>query len=76
MKDSRHYQNILQGVSALAKVCLFFSGYFLGAGNIAPAAGLLIFRVVAAYIVSEMKYKRMQSMFREEVNHTDESEEI
>lgn len=76
MKNSRYYQNILQATSVASKICLFFSGYLLGAGNVVAAAGLLVFRVVAAVIVSEMKYKRMQSMFREEVNHTDESEEI
>ena len=74
MKKSRHYQRILQITSAGSKVCLFFSGYLLGAGAFLPAAGLLVIRIVAALIVSEMKYKRTQALFREEVNHVDEGE--
>lgn len=67
-KKSRYYQNWVQTVGSVSEIVLFFSGFFLGKEAFVVAFTLLLIRVVGKLLISELMYKRMQSVVYEESN--------
>ena len=68
MKKSRFYQNWVQIIGSVSEFVLFFSGFFLGKEMFVAALILIILRVVSKFTISELMYKRMQAVVREENN--------
>ena len=68
MKTSKFYQRWLQVVSRSSIACLFFSGYYLNKERYDIAIGLLVFQLITGYIISELMYRRQNSVVREESN--------
>lgn len=66
MRSSRFYQNAVQIVGSASEVILFFTGFFLGKGCFLIAALLLAVRIANKVTVSELMYRRMQAVVREE----------
>lgn len=64
---------MLQIVARLGEVAMFTSGFYLGKEEYTTAVILLIFRMAIGTTTSEIMYKRMKSVTREEVNHADSS---
>lgn len=62
---SRFYQNWLQVVSRGSTIFLFFSGYCLGKGEILAALCLLLFQLGIGFTISELMYKRLQTVVNE-----------
>lgn len=68
LKASKYYQRWLQIVSRGSDVFLFLMGYFLGKEAFVVAIFFLVAKLVIGFTVSELMYKRMQSVVREEKN--------
>jgi hypothetical protein len=66
MKSSNYYQRLVQIIGSFAEIILFFSGYFLGQGAFATAAILVMIRIVFKVSVSELMFRRMKAVVREE----------
>lgn len=66
MRSSRFYQNAVQIVGSASEVILFLSGFFLGKGCLAVAMILLAMRIANKITVSELMYRRMRAVVREE----------
>ena len=66
MKTSRHYQTAVQIIGSLGEIILFFSGFLLGKEMFYAAAILVAVRIVFKISVSELMYKRMRAVVREE----------
>lgn len=66
MRASRYYQTWLQIVSRSSTIFMFLSGFYLGKGDIVTAVIMLILKLVTGYSISELMYKRMQAVVREE----------
>ena len=68
MKPSKVYQRWIQIIGRGSDVLLFFSAYFLGKEKFIAALTLLILKLIIGYISSELVYKRMKAVIREENN--------
>jgi|GEM_PF-4027700 len=68
MKSSRYYQTYLQIVSRSGEAAMFFSGVFLGKEHYKTAALIFILRLLIGSTTSELMYRRMKAVTREEVN--------
>lgn len=66
MKSSRFYQNFVQMVGSVGEIVLFLSGFFLGKEMFITAATFLIARIIHKLVISELMYRRMKSVIREE----------
>jgi len=66
MKKSRVYQNWVQAIGSISEIVLFLSGFFLGKELFITALILLSIRVLGKITISELMYRRMQYVFREE----------
>ena len=66
MKPSRFYQNIVQMVGSVGEIILFLCGFFLGKEMFFTAIAFLIIRIVHKLAISELMYRRMKSVVREE----------
>ena len=66
MKSSRYYQTMTQIVGSASEMVLFLSGFFLGKELIILAISLFVARMISKVVISELMYKRMQSIIREE----------
>lgn len=69
-KKSRFYQNWVQAIGSVSEIVLFFSGFFLGKEAFITAFILLTLRIIGKLIISELMYKRMQSVVYEESDHS------
>ena len=67
MKKSRYYQNILQVVSRTGEAAMFACGIFLGKGEYVTAVIIFLIRIAIGATTSELMYRRMKSVTREEV---------
>lgn len=65
MKSSRYYQSWLQIVSRGSDILLFLCGFCLGKEAFAIAIGLIIFRLINGFVISELIYKRLQATISE-----------
>jgi len=66
MRSSRYYQNWLQIISRSSTIFMFLSGFYLGKGEIMTALIMLGLKLVTGYSISELMYKRMRAVVREE----------
>ena len=68
MRSSRFYQNCLQFVARTGEVAMFISGIFLGKEQYFTALIIFSIRIVIGTTTSELMYKRMQAVTREELH--------
>ena len=68
MKNSRFYQTWTQIIGSISEMVLFFSGFFLGKEMFVAALILVFLRVVSKFTISELMYRRMKAVVREENN--------
>lgn len=66
LKPSKFYQRWLQVVSRGSDILLFLMGYFLGKEVFWAALIFLAAKIVVGLTVSELMYKRMKAVVREE----------
>lgn len=66
LRTSRFYQKWLQIVSRGSDLLLFLMGYFLGKEVFWAALVFLVAKLAVGFTVSELMYKRMQAVVREE----------
>jgi hypothetical protein len=66
LKPSRFYQRWLQLVSRGSDILLFLMGYCLGKEVFWAALVFLVAKIVVGFTVSELMYKRMRAVVREE----------
>lgn len=66
LHPSKYYQRWLQLVSRGSDVLLFLMGYFLGKEVFYMAILFLIAKLAVGFTVSELMYKRMRAVVREE----------
>jgi len=66
MKSSRFYQNAVQMIGSVGEVILFLCGFFLGKEMFITAIIFLIIRILHKITISELMYRRMKSVLREE----------
>jgi hypothetical protein len=66
MKSSKHYQRLVQVIGSIGEIILFFSGFLLGKGIFVAAFLLVMLRIVFKVSVSELVYRRMKAVVREE----------
>lgn len=68
LRSSRFYQRWLQLVSRGSDVLLFLMGYCLGKEVFWAALVFLAAKLAVGFTVSELMYKRMKAVVREENN--------
>lgn len=73
MKSSRFYQNIVQMVGSVGEIILFLCGFFLGKEMFVTALIFLVIRILHKITISELMYRRMKLVIREE-NTNDHSQ--
>ena len=66
MRSSKFYQKWLQLVGRGSDVLLFLMGYSLGKGMFLTALSFLAVKLVIGFTVSQLVYKRMQAVVKEE----------
>lgn len=66
LRPSKFYQRWLQLVSRGSDILLFFMGYFLGKEVFWAALIFLVAKIAIGFTVSELMYKRMRAVVREE----------
>jgi hypothetical protein len=57
-----------QIVGSASEIILFLSGFFLGKELIVIAVSLFAARMLTKILISELMYKRMKAVIREETN--------
>ena len=72
MRSSRYYQNWLQVISRTGEAAMFISGIFLGKEQYFTALIIFSIRIIIGTTTSELMYKRMQAVTREELQHNQE----
>ena len=72
MKSSRFYQNIVQTVGSVGEIILFLCGFFLGKEMFVTAIIFLVVRIIHKLVISELMYRRMKSVVREESTNVPE----
>lgn len=68
LKSSRSYQTLVQMIGSVGEIILFLSGFFLGKEMFITAFIFIIIRIIHKLIISELMYRRMKSVIREESN--------
>lgn len=69
MKKSRYYQTLVQVVGSFGDVVLFFSGWLMGKEYLLFALILILLRIGFKITVSELMYRRMKAVIREETKN-------
>jgi hypothetical protein len=59
---------MVQIIGSASEIVLFLSGFFLGKEMFIIAAAFMAFRLVSKIAISELMYKRMQAVVKEESN--------
>jgi len=72
MKSSRFYQTAVQMVGSVGEIILFLCGFFLGKGMFVTAVIFLVIRILHKLVISELMYRRMKSVVREESTNVPE----
>jgi len=65
MKTSRSIQTAIQVVGATGDIVLFLAGYFMGTGQMVPAAIAIVWKVLTKLLISELMYRRQQAVIKE-----------
>lgn len=57
---------MVQIVGSVSEIILFFSGFFLGKQMFVIAAALMVVKIISKLSISELMYRRMKAVVREE----------
>ena len=68
MKPSRYYQTWLQIISRSGEAAMFVCGIYLGREQYLTAFFIFLLRAMIGASTSELMYKRMKAVTREEVS--------
>ncbi len=71
VKSSRFYQNAVQTVGSVGEIILFLCGFCLGKGMFYTAFVFLVIKIVHKLLISELMFRRMKCVIKEETNNNE-----